>query len=386
MRIHVAPLGTEKLPVVDALGMVLATPVRSHIDMPPFPQSAMDGYALGKGGRNDGSSFRVIGEVAAGNGADFILNEGEAVRIFTGAPVPASAVAVVQQEWVERADTAITLTRPVSEAMHIRPQGEQLRDGEIAADAGTPVTPATVGLLHMVGCTEVEVFRRPRVTVLVTGSELIPAGRPLAHGQIYESNSAMLLAVLVQMGIRAKAVSVPDNRQRTVDAIASALAESDLLLLSGGISVGDHDHVHHALTANGVAQVFYKVQQKPGKPLYFGQKDDRYVFALPGNPAAALTCFHVYVAVALRLMLGYGNAELPSMMLRLSSGSIRSMDRAQFLKARVEDGRVTVLGGQSSAMLHSFATANALVYVPLRSPERIEGDFVQVFILMNNNF
>lgn len=386
LHIHVAPLSTEKLPVGDALGMVLAAPVRSRIDMPPFPQSAMDGYALGKGGRNEGCSFKVIGEVAAGSGADFVLNEGEAVRIFTGAPVPASAVAVVQQEWVERADDIITLTRPVPEAMHIRPQGEQLREGEIAADAGIPVTPATVGLLHMVGHTEVEVFRRPRVTVLVTGSELIPTGRPLAHGQIYESNSAMLLAALAQMGIRAKAVSVPDDRQRTVEAIAAALAESDLLLLSGGISVGDHDHVHHALAANGVAQVFYKVQQKPGKPLYFGQKDGRCVFALPGNPAAALSCYHIYVSMALRLMMGHRNAELPSMMLPLSGGGIRFMDRAQFLKARVEDGRVTILGGQSSAMLHSFATANALAYVPLGSAERTEGDSVQTFMLMNGSF
>lgn len=383
---HVAPLGTEKLPVADALGMVLAAPVRSLIDMPPFPQSAMDGYVLGRGDRNAGDSFKVIGEVAAGSSTGFSLSEGEAVRIFTGAPVPSSAVAVVQQEWVERADDTITLARPVPEAMHIRPQGEQLHGGEIAADAGIPVTPATVGLLHMVGRTEAEVYRRPRVTVLVTGSELIPAGNRLAHGQVYESNSAMLLAALAQMGIRAKAVSVPDDRQRTVEAIAAALAESDLLLLSGGISVGDHDHVHHALTANGVEQVFYKVQQKPGKPLYFGQKGGRCVFALPGNPAAALTCYHIYVSMALRLMMGHSNAGPPSMMLPLNGGSIRPMDRAQFLKARVEDGRVTVLGGQSSAMLHSFATANALIHVPHGSIERTEGDTVQVFMLMNGSF
>lgn len=384
IRTHVAPLGKETVHVADSLGHVLAEDVTSPIDMPPFAQSAMDGYALGHGLREHGAVFRVIGEIAAGSDRSFVLGESEAVRIFTGAAVPSTATAIVQQEWTDRAGDTITLTRDVPDRANIRPQGEQIRKDAEALQRDTLITPATVGFLCMLGITGVSVFRRPRVAVLVTGNELVEAGRPLGPGQIYESNSAMLLAVLMLQGIRASVVKLPDDMARTADAVSAALTRHDLLLISGGISVGDHDHVYGALKANGVSEVFYRVQQKPGKPLFFGKKgEDSYVFALPGNPAAALTCHHIYVWEAIQRMAGHPRPGLQRVMLPLGSEGIKGMDRAQFLKARIADGAVHVLEGQSSAMLHTFSVADALVYRPSSASEARKGDPIDTFILPN---
>jgi len=382
IRTHVAPLGKETVRVTDALGLVLAEDVTSPIDMPPFAQSAMDGYALGHGPRTRGSVFKVIGEVAAGSGSSFTLGENEAVRIFTGAAVPLTATAIVQQEWTDRAGYTITLTRDVPDRANIRQQGEQIRKDAEALQRGTLITPATVGFLSMLGITEVSVFRKPSVAVLVTGNELVEAGQPLGPGQIYESNAQMLVAALQLQGVRASVVKLPDDAAQTADAVSAALTRHDLLLISGGISVGDHDHVHGALKANGVTEVFYKVQQKPGKPLFFGTKGkDRYVFALPGNPAAALVCHHIYVWEAIQRMAGHPRPGLQRVKLPLGSDGIRGMDRAQFLKARIADGEVHILEGQSSAMLHTFSEADALAYRATSTSEAVKGDPIDTFIL-----
>lgn len=382
IRTHVAPLDQETVRVTDALGLVLAEEVNSPIDMPPFAQSAMDGYALGHGPRTPGSVFNVIGEVAAGSGRTYALGEHEAVRIFTGASVPSTATAIVQQEWTNRAGYTIALTRDVPHRANIRPQGEQIRKGAEALPRGILITPATVGFLSMLGITEVSVFRKPRVALLITGNELVEAGRPIGPGQIYESNALMLVAALQLQRIRASVVKLPDNAAQTTDAVAAALTRHDLLLVSGGISVGDHDHVYGALKANGVSEVFYKVQQKPGKPLFFGTKGrDRYVFALPGNPAAALVCHHIYVWEAIQRMAGHPRPGLQRVTLPLGSVAVRGMDRAQFLKARIADGAVHVLEGQSSAMLHTFSEANALAYRAVNVAEARKGDPIDIFIL-----
>ncbi|MBL4586325.1 MAG: molybdopterin molybdotransferase MoeA [Flavobacteriales bacterium] len=372
-------IGTKSL--TDASGFVLAKDVPSPIDMPPFPQSAMDGYALGSGSRLEGSAFKVIGEVAAGSANQFDLKDGEAVRIFTGAPVPESASEVVQQEWIIRDENTITLEKSVTENMHIRPQGEQLKSGDVALKKGILITPASIGFLSMIGITEIEVFQKPKVAVLVTGNELVSPGEQLNHGQVYESNSFMLLAALSKEGIEAKSLRVSDNLEETVTKISTAFEENDMVILSGGISVGDHDHVGTALRQLGVKEVFYKVAQKPGKPLFFGTKGEKAVFALPGNPAASLSCFYEYVLPVMRKFMGRSDQFLTSLKLPISDGNIRSMARAQFLKAKVENGQVSLLEGQSSAMLNTFAFANALVYVPANSGNRKKGDLVELHLL-----
>ncbi|MBL4587165.1 MAG: molybdopterin molybdotransferase MoeA [Flavobacteriales bacterium] len=372
---------TDTKNLTNALGFVLADDVLSAINMPPFPQSAMDGYALGLGSKSEGSTFNVIGEIAAGSANQFELKEGEAVRIFTGAPVPESASAVVQQEWVVRKENTITLEKEVAENMHIRPQGEQMKVGDVALEKGTLITPATVGFLSMIGLTEIEVIQKPKVVVLVTGNELVSPGEKLDHGKIYESNSFMLLSALNKEGIDATSQRVSDNLEETVKKISAAFEENDIVILSGGISVGDHDHVGTALQQLGVKEVFYKVAQKPGKPLFFGTKGEKAAFALPGNPAASLSCFYEYVLPVLRKFMGRSDSFLTSLKLPISEGKIRSMGRAQFLKAKVENGQVSLLEGQSSAMLSSFAVANAQLYIPANTPALTEGDVVEVHLL-----
>lgn len=374
-------LKSQTKAVSDSLGHVLAGIVGSPINMPPFPQSAMDGYALGGNSLSANSSFTVIGEVAAGSSDRFELGDGEAVRIFTGAPVPKSATAVVQQEWVERDGDSMTITNDVKPRMHIRPEGEQMKTGDVALEKGTFLTSAGVGFLSMLGITDVEVFEKPKVTVLVTGNELVKPGNELAYGQIFESNSAMLISALEKEGISTSSQNVPDNLQQTIDCISAAMDHNDLLIVTGGISVGDHDHVGSALNQLGVQEVFYKVAQKPGKPIFFGTKENKAVFALPGNPAASLSCFYEYVIPALRKASGRGDISLQTIRLTLASGSIKSIPRAQFLKARVSDNRVSILEGQSSAMLNTFSFANALVYIPANSEEISEGSLVETHLL-----
>ncbi len=374
-------LGRQSIRLNRSIGFVLAGNVHSPIDMPPFPQSAMDGYALGPGPRTTGSTFKVIGEVAAGSAHQFTLTDGEAVRIFTGAPVPESAVAVVQQEWTHADENTITLEKEVAERMHIRPQGEQMQTNDIALEKGTILNPAAIGFLNMLGLTEVEVFSKPKVAVLVTGNELITPGDPLDHGQIYESNSAMLVSALGIEGIRTSSVRIPDDLVQTVQAIDAALVENDMIILSGGISVGDHDHVGTALNKLGVQEVFYKVKQKPGKPIFFGTIKGKAVFALPGNPAASLSCFYTYVVPTIRRMQNHPSPQLEKRMLVLKDDYIKKGDRAVFLKGRTTTENVEILNDQSSAMLNSFAIADCLVYFDENSDGAKSGDTVTAYML-----
>jgi molybdopterin molybdotransferase len=379
---YTAPIRLVRLNVGESAGYVLAEDVHSPIVMPPFPQSAMDGYALGVGPKIPGSVFRQIGEVAAGSPVQFELKEGECVRIFTGAAVPKSATAVVQQEWIELDGDAIILQREVAEMMHIRPQGEQMKTGEVALEKGTLITPGTIGFLHMLGITSVNIYAKPKTTILITGNELVEPGTELHHGQIYESNSQMLISALQREGTDSESHRISDSLDETIETIGNALETNDLIIITGGISVGDHDHVGTALAEFGVKQVFYKVAQKPGKPLFFGTKDGKAIFALPGNPAASLTCFYEYVLPVLRKFYGRKDESLPSFQLPLAELSfIRPLGRAQFLKATVQSGSVEILEGQSSAMLNTFALANALVYVEANCEPKSAGDLVEVHLL-----
>ncbi|MCB9204131.1 MAG: molybdopterin molybdotransferase MoeA [Flavobacteriales bacterium] len=382
-RLHVfqPKLNSVELEVKDSGGFILASDVKSPVDMPPFPQSAMDGYALGSGDRIEGSEFKLVGEIAAGSAERFQLKANECVRIFTGSAVPKSAVAVIQQEWVERDGEMISLTREVSENQNIRPQAEQMKTGSVALEKGMLITPATIGFLNMLGIRMVEVYRKPTVAILVTGNELVPAGENLEYGQVYESNAQMLQTALKNEGVESEFQHVQDSLEATKTAIENAFDFHDLVIISGGISVGDHDYVGTALNELGAEEVFYKVLQKPGKPLYFGLKEGKAVFALPGNPAASLTCFYEYVLPLVRRSLGREDETLLSLQLPFASGRVSNIGRAQFLKARVEKGAVHILEGQSSAMLNTFAQSNALAYVKSNSSQPQVGDLIEVHLL-----
>lgn len=372
----------ETKKVVEVLGCTLSEDVISPIDMPPFRQSAMDGYAVSLNGNG---TYTIIGEVKAGDGHHPKLKKGEAVRIFTGAPVPDTANAVVMQEKTSVENNLLKIDSQVLINENIRPLGEQVLKGQTALGKGTRLTPAAIAFLTTLGITEVKVYKSPSIAVVVTGNELVEPGQDLAYGQIYESNAVMLASSLRALGFNnVSTQKVSDDYNNTLDVLGRAIESNDVILVSGGISVGDYDFVGKALNDLGVEQLFYKVNQKPGKPLFFGKKEDKTVFALPGNPAAALSCFYVYVYPVLQKICGNVNFSLSRTPAISMSRHINNANRAQFLKAIYSHGKVEILKGQNSSMLHTFAMANALVYVPETSGSIEINDTVEVILLPIN--
>ncbi len=367
------------LSVSNSLGFVLAKDILSPINMPPFRQSAMDGYALGS---IEEKTFSLIGEVQAGDDEDPELKKGEAIRIFTGAPVPSEAKTVIMQEKVEVIANKVILQESVKPNANIRPAGEQIKQGEVALTKGTIINAAGIGYLATLGITHIEVYKKPSIAIIATGNELVPPSQKLKHGQIYESNSVMLSSALKTSGfVNVSFYKVEDEYQATCSIIEKAIQQYDVVLISGGISVGDYDFVGKALRDLQVDEIFYKVKQKPGKPLYFAQKDNTTIFALPGNPASSLSCFYIYVLPALQKISGHQDYHLTRTTSISNSEYSKKGERAEFLKASLKNDKVTILDGQASSMLRSFALANALVYLPEEVSKVNPGDRLLVINL-----
>ena len=368
-----------QIEVDEALGFVLAEEVFSPIDMPPFDQSAMDGYALGDAVSD---SYTVIGEVTAGESAeDCVLKSGEAMRIFTGAMVPASAASVIKQESISRIENTITITDKNNEGENIRRRGEQIKENQVALEKGIQINAGTIGFLIGLGVTSIAVYSKPKIQVIVTGNELVAKGEQLTMGKIFESNSYTLIAALKEVGIAVEVQTVKDDYESTVRCIENALAQNDLVLMTGGISVGDYDFVGKAFNALEVEQLFYKIKQKPGKPIYFGRKNEKFVFGLPGNPAATLSCFYLYVLPWINQFQGKANSSLVKRNFRLLSSYTKTPKMTHFLKAHYDGEEVTILGQQSSAMLSAFSSANCLLFMEEGKSEFNAGDSVEGYIL-----
>lgn len=373
---------TDIIRLSEANGAILSKDVISPIDMPPFRQSAMDGYALNP---NEDNSFELIDEVKAGGGNEPVIRPGQAVRIFTGAAVPESASVVIMQEKVERSGNSITIQAPIVNGQNIRPRGEQVVAGQVALKKGQKLSAAGIGFLASLGILEVEVFKSPSIALIVTGDELVDPGTPLEYGQIYESNAIMLSSVLEDLGYSKVSIrKVSDDFDATYQTLKSALESEDVVLISGGISVGDYDFVGKALLDLGTEQHFYKIKQKPGKPLFFGTKEQKVVFALPGNPGSALSCFYIYVLEALNRLSGNNSFKLNRLIAKSNSVFEKRGDRAQFLKAYYKNGTVTILDGQNSSMLHTFSLANAFVFLEEDQYKVELNDHVQVILLPLN--
>lgn len=364
------------------LGSVLSKPVFSTFDLPRFDLSAMDGYAVKFGKTED--FILSEKEITAGNGEEFNLKPGEAVRIFTGGPCPASADAVVMQEQTKVIKDRLEVSAPIKHGQNIRRRGEEIKEKELILDEGQVLNPAALGLIASFGLTQVSIYRAPKCAILTTGNEIVPPGEKLTDGKIYDSNSYLLEAFLISQNIQnINKAHVSDDAELTKVKIGELLQENDILLISGGISVGDYDFVKQALLDNGVEEIFHKVKQKPGKPLFFGKKKNKFIFGLPGNPASALSNVYLYVLPLINRFKGEKELHLLRLKTISKSSFQKKQGRAQFLKAKLSGEKVIILEGQGSGMLQSFAQANALVYLPENSTEIKIGDTVDVIDLRN---
>jgi len=382
IRLHTKQLPPVTVPLQNAIGLVLAEDVSALVSVPAFLQSAMDGYAFRYADYLQTKEFTVTGEVAAGDAANLSVALHCAVRIFTGAPVPADLDTVVMQEKTETVNNELIVKdEALQKGSNVRTEGAEIKRGETALTKGTILSPAAIGFLAGVGVSEVSVHPKPSVHIIVTGNELQEPGKPLQHGQVYESNSVMLQAALQQLGINKITMThANDNLETLKNVINVVLEKADLLLLTGGVSVGKYDFVLQAAEACGVKQLFHKVAQRPGKPLYAGIKNEKIIFGLPGNPASVLSCFYNYVFVAIEELTGRKNL-LERKQVRLLQDVNKKISLTQFLKAIYTVEGAMPLQAQESFRLSSFSIANCLVVLPEEAREYKEGETVEILCL-----
>jgi molybdopterin molybdotransferase len=361
------PLPTESLRVEEALGRVLAADIQAAGDVPPFACSAMDGYAIIAASEN--GPLSVVGESRAGTPTTRELQPGEAIRISTGAAVPAGATAVVRQEDVRATDGTIEIDRPVEPGANIRYPGEDMRAGTPVLSRGTRLSAAALGAAVAAGVSAVAVTRRPDVAVLSTGDELRRAGEPLGPGEIHNSNAPMLAALATGAGSRATRPTIlPDDPAATEAGLNAALSEADVVIVTGGVSVGPHDHVKPALHRLGVEELFWGVALQPGKPTWFGTRDRQLVFGLPGNPVSTVVTFSLFADPAIQAMLGASPHTPPVPTAQLGADVRCNPRRTQTLRVRLsarDDGTIaaTPNGPQGSHILTSLLGANALALI-----------------------
>lgn len=363
-------LEAETAGLVESLGRISSKDIVATLNLPPFRQSAMDGYAFREG---SGALLQVIGESKAGDNQRISLGPDEAIRIFTGAKVPAGVDTIVMQEHVRRVGDQITLDKVPAMGANIRQIGEQIRLGQVLVQKGTRISPPIIGLLASQGLTEVSVFRKVRVSLLVTGNELQTPGKVLKSGEVYESSSSMLLAAFAQENVEIVSFSCLNDDFASITEAIRTIPSSDLLLLTGGISVGDYDLVRDALLACEAKEIFYKINQKPGKPLWFGTLGETRIMALPGNPASTLTCYLVYARMLIRQMTGVGQANYGMRRGLLKVNALNTSGKALFLQGNESGGNLELYPKLASSSLRSFAFCNALIYIPEAVHELAEG-------------
>ena len=375
----------ESVGLDDALGRVLAADLAATRTQPPFAASAMDGYAVrtGDAGR-EGADLMVIGTSRAGERFDGSLGAGQAVRIFTGAPVPDGADAILIQENATRGGDIVTVTAPVSQGLHVRPAGLDFKKGEVLLEAGLLLGARAIALAASMNYAQVPVRRRPRVAILATGDELVPPGGAPGPDQIIASNSAGIAALVRQAGGQPVDLGIaPDDVTAIGDAVARA-GDADILTLIGGASVGDHDLVQEALVARGMTLDFWRIAMRPGKPLMVGHLQAMRVLGLPGNPVSAMVCGHIFLKPLIRAMLGLEPGPFPQTAL-LGAGMAANDRRQDYVRARLtsEDGRLvtTPFDRQDSAMMATLARADALIIRPPYAEAAKAGTVVELIRL-----
>jgi molybdopterin molybdotransferase len=368
------PLPVFPQPLMDTLGLACAEDITATVALPPFANSAMDGYAVvaadvATATEDSPVHLPVVGEIGAGNAQLLALSPGTAVKIMTGAPVPVGADAVVPYEWTDRGVAQVRISRAPAPGQHVRPAGEDVAVGDLVIERGTVLGPRHLGLLASLGRATVRSRPRPRVVILSTGSELREPGVPLGHDSIYDGNSFLLAAAARRAGALAYRVGiVPDEPAAFLAALEDQLVRADVVVTSGGVSQGDFDVVKEALAPRGVW--FGPVAMQPGKPQGFGfvGEDNTPIFTLPGNPVSSYISFQLFVLPALRKLMGITPWSRPAVPARLTHAVTSPPGRRQFLRGEydVDPGGATVspVGGPGSHLVGDLASSNALVVIP----------------------
>ncbi len=388
---QVRPPRAESAPLLSALGRVLAEDVVSALSIPPLANSAMDGYVVRAADLAGAAPaapvrLRVVGQVAAGRVWPGALGAGQAVRIMTGAPLPAGADAIVRFEDAQSLGDEVLLAQPVRAGRDVRAAGEDVCAGQCVLHVGALLRPQEIGMLAALGRPHVPVARRPRVAVLSTGDEVAPVDAPLAPGQIHDSNSYGLCALVTESGGEALHLgATPDREEALTARLRQALsAEADIILTSGGVSVGDFDLTKRVLLAEGRMD-FWWVNMRPGRPLAFGTLNGIPLLALPGNPVAAMLTFYLFARPAIQQMLGLPPMALPRTLARLRAGVTRKDGRRHYLRVRLQrdaDGvlEAELTGDQGSGILLSMVAADGLAVIPEQCDHLEPGQWVQVLL------
>jgi len=382
-----ATVSAETVALSSGLGRVLAEDVSARVTQPPVAVSAMDGYAVRSADvANVPCTLDVIGEAPAGGAHDGAVGTGQAVRIFTGGPVPAGADAIVIQEDTTRDGDVVTINEAAREGRHVRPAGLDFRSGEVGIKAGRVLTARDIALAAAMNVPWLRVRRRPKVAVLATGDELVMPGEPIGPNQIVSSNNIGLAALIEAAGGEAVDLGIALDDADSLRTLAQGARSADLLVTVGGASVGDHDLIQSVLGETGLDVDFWRIAMRPGKPLIFGHLSDVPMLGLPGNPVSALVCGLIYLRPAIAALLGADDPGPKLSPVTLAEPLGENDRRQDYLRARLssgDDGQAiaTPFGKQDSSMLSRLAHADCLIVRAPHAPAAAAGDFVDAILL-----
>ena len=374
---------TEILPLANCLHLVSADEVFAPINVPSFDNAAMDGYAFRFEDFLNELNLQIINEIQAGTDALLPLKKGEAARIFTGAPIPENGDTVIPQEDVLVENGMLKFQKKVNKNANVRQKGTQTQKGTLILKKNTKITAEYIGFLATFGIAELEVFAPPKIGIITTGKELVKAGNSLENYQIYDSNSVFLTAAFEEIGLKLSfSIWVDDNKNELKNAIQENVEKVDVLIFTGGISVGDYDFLKPVLDDLDVQESFYRVKQKPGKPLFFGTLNNTEIFALPGNPSAVVMCFHVYLKPFIKEKMGIESFTKKEFGI-LMNEYIKISGLTHFVKAFVENNKVEILNNQLSYQMDAYTKANAFAILTENQEHFQIGDKVEVIKFRN---
>lgn len=371
----VSPLSSETVPLAEASGRVLAETVAANRDQPPFASSSMDGYAVAQAEVKPGATFTVIGESAAGHGYEGSISTGQTVRIFTGAPVPKGADRVIIQEDTSRDGNVITLNNDLDSAAYVRKAGADFAKGT-KFNGPLRLSPNDLALLASMNIAQVPVTRKPVIAIIATGDELVMPGENPNPDQIIASNSFGLAALVRNEGAEARMMPIARDTNASLETVLKLASDADLIVTIGGASVGDHDLVGSVAASMGLERSFYNIAMRPGKPLMAGRLGNAVLLGLPGNPVSTMVCGHIFLLPMIRTMLGLGKAAAPRRTATLAAPLSQNGKRKHYMRAHVQDGKITGFERQDSALLTVLATANALLIRPVNDEDRKTGELV----------